>query len=37
LSYETIVNYGFEPNRFAGRTTRFSFAVGRNRMTRFGL
>jgi hypothetical protein len=37
LSYETIVNCGFEPNRFTGRNTRLSRCVGRIRMTRFGL
>jgi hypothetical protein len=37
LSYETVVNCGFTPNRCAGRNTRLSFASGRIRMTRCGL
>ena len=32
LSYGTVVNCGFMPNRFAGRNTKFNFAIGRIRM-----
>ena len=35
--YETISSCGFEPKRRDGRNTRFTFAEGRMRMTRFGL
>jgi len=37
LSYETISSCGFEPKRRDGRNTRFTFAEGRIRLTRFGL
>ena len=37
LSYETISSCAFEPKRRDGRNTRFTFAVGRMRLTRFGL
>ena len=37
LSYETMVNCGFAPNRFTGRNTRFSLRIGRIRRTRVGL
>ena len=37
LSYRTVVNCGFKPNRFAGRKTIFTFPVGRMRMARKGL
>lgn len=37
LSYGTIVNCDFEPNRFTGRKTSFNLSVGRIRTTRFGL
>jgi hypothetical protein len=37
LSYETVVNCGFKPNRFTGRKTIFTFPVGRIRMARKGL
>ena len=37
LSYETMVNRGFAPNRFTGRNTRFNRCVGRIRSARFGL
>ena len=37
LSYETMVNCGFAPNRFTGRNTRFNRCVGRMRSARFGL
>jgi hypothetical protein len=37
LSYETMVNCGFAPNRFTGRNTRFKRRDGRIRITWFGL
>ena len=37
LSYGTVVNCGFKPNRFAGRKAMFSFPMGRMRMARRGL
>ena len=37
LSYETSSSCGFTPNRRIGRNVMFGFAVGRMRMTRFGL
>jgi len=37
LSYETLVNFGFAPNRFTGRNTRFNRCVGRILSARFGL
>ena len=37
LSYETMLNCGFAPNRFTGRNTRFNRCVGRIRITRLGL
>ena len=37
LSYETVVNCGFAPNRFTGRNTRFNRCGGRIRSARFGL
>ena len=37
LSYETVANCGFMPNRFTGRKTIFTFPVGRMRMARKGL
>jgi hypothetical protein len=37
LSYETVVNCGFKPNRFTGRKTIFTFPVGRICMARKGL
>jgi len=37
LSYGTIVNCDFEPNRFTGRNTSFNLSAGRIRITRFGL
>lgn len=33
LSYETMVNCGFTPNRFTGRNTRFKRRDGRMRIT----
>jgi hypothetical protein len=37
LSYRTMVNCGFAPNRFTGRNTSFNRCVGRIRSARFGL
>jgi hypothetical protein len=37
LSYGTIVNCGFAPNRFEGQNVKFIFIPGRIRITRFGL
>ena len=37
LSYETMVNCGFAPNRFTGRNTRFNRCGGRIRCAPFGL
>src|SRR6266446_8923439 len=37
LSYETMVNCGFAPNRFTGRNTRFNRCGVRIRSARFGL
>src|SRR5260370_3803840 len=37
LSYETMVNCGFAPNRFTGRNTRCNRCGGRIRSARLGL
>jgi len=37
LSYGTVVNCGFKPNRFAGRQEKFIFIPGRTRSIRVGL
>jgi len=37
LSYGTVTNCGFAPNRFTGRNTKLSFTLGRIRTTQVGL
>jgi hypothetical protein len=32
-----VTNCGFAPNRLTGRNTKFSFALGRSRITQVGL